>query len=115
MSSTPWDWDYLIHRHLSGEELTEEQRVALNERLRKFPRLRKRLAEMAFEQIQFRDLRGVAEPVPLVESEPEVREAAAAPLLKPRPSVRRPWILPAAAAAFFLAIVVRSGERRVGK
>ena len=59
MSQTPWDWDYLIHRHLSGGELTEEQRSALNDRLRKFPRLRKRLAEMAFEQTQYRDIRGI--------------------------------------------------------
>jgi hypothetical protein len=28
--SHPWDWDFLIHRHLAGEELTEEQPTELN-------------------------------------------------------------------------------------
>jgi len=105
--SHPWDWDFLIHRHLAGEELTEEQRTALNERLRKFPRLRKRLAEMAFEQSNLRDALTVSEAVPiLIVPEP----AAAAPLLKPSPELvgpkTRPWILPVAAAAACLAIIV---------
>jgi ferric-dicitrate binding protein FerR (iron transport regulator) len=108
--SHPWDWDFLIHRHLAGEELTEEQRTALNERLRKFPRLRKRLAEMAFEQANLRDALTVSEAVPiLIVSEP----AAAAPLLKPSPELvgpkPRPWILPVAAAAACLAIIVGIG------
>ena len=64
--SHPWDWDFLIHRHLAGDELTEEQRTALNERLRKFPRLRKRLAEMAFEQANLRDALTVSEAVPIL-------------------------------------------------
>jgi ferric-dicitrate binding protein FerR (iron transport regulator) len=104
--SHPWDWDFLIHRHLAGEELTEEQRTALNERLRKFPRLRKRLAEMAFEQANLRDALTVSEAVPIL----IVPEPAAAPLLKPAPELTgprpRPWILPVAAAAACLAIIV---------
>lgn len=104
--SHPWDWDYLIHRHLVGEELSEDQRTALNERLRKFPRLRKRLAEMAFEQANLRDALAVSEAMPII----IVPETAAAPLLKPSPElvgrVRRPWILPAAAAAACFAIIV---------
>jgi len=106
MSEIRWDWDFLIHRHLSGEELTEEQRRALNDRLRKFPRLRKRLAEMAFEQVQFRDIRGVSEPVPILIVGPDAHEPATAPLLKPAAAVRRPWILPAVAAAACLALIV---------
>jgi ferric-dicitrate binding protein FerR (iron transport regulator) len=106
MSEIRWDWDFLIHRHLSGEELTEEQRRALNDRLRKFPRLRKRLAEMAFEQVQFRDIRGVSEPVPILILGPDAQEPATAPLLKPAAAVRRPWILPAVAAAACLALIV---------
>jgi len=106
--SHPWDWDFLMHRHLAGEELTEEQRTALNERLRKFPRLRKRLAEMAFEQANLRDALTVSEAVPiLIVPEPE---KAAAPLLKPLPMPTdrnsRPWILPIAAAAACLAIML---------
>lgn len=104
--SHPWDWDYLIHRHLAGEELTEEQRAALNERLRKFPRLRKRMAEMAFEQANLRDALTVSEAVPIL----IVPETAAAPLLKPSAELvarpRRPWILPAVAAAACLAITI---------
>jgi len=116
MSQTPWDWDFLIHRHLSGEELTEEQRSALNERLRKFPRLRKRLAEMAFEQTQYRDIRGISEPVPILILGPDAHEPAAAPLLKPAPvsapnpapspAPQRPWIVPAVAAAACFAIIL---------
>ena len=106
MSQTPWDWDYLIHRHLSGGELTEEQRSALNDRLRKFPRLRKRLAEMAFEQTQYRDIRGISEPVPILILEADAHEpVVAAPLLKPMAVVRRPWIMPTVAAAACLAII----------
>jgi ferric-dicitrate binding protein FerR (iron transport regulator) len=105
MSQTPWDWDYLIHRHLSGEELTEEQRSALNERLRKFPRLRKRLAEMAFEQTQFRDIRGVSEPVPILILGADAHDPVPAPLLKPMAAPRRPWIVPAVASAACLAII----------
>lgn len=103
--SHPWDWDFLIHRHLAGEELTEEQRTALNERLRKFPRLRRRLAEMAFEQANLRDALTVSEAVPIL----IVPEPAAAPLLKPAPERvgprSRPWILPVAAAAACFAII----------
>jgi len=103
--SHPWDWDFLIHRHLAGEELTEEQRTALNERLRKFPRLRKRLAEMAFEQANLRDALTVSEAVPIL----IVPQPAAAPLLKPSPELigpkPRPWIVPIVAAAACLAII----------
>src|SRR5262245_12048462 len=104
--SHPWDWDFLIHRHLAGDELTEEQRTALNERLRKFPRLRKRLAEMAFEQANLRDALTVSEAVPiLIVPEPA---PAPAPLLKPSPDLvrRRAWMVPVAAAAACLAIMV---------
>jgi ferric-dicitrate binding protein FerR (iron transport regulator) len=102
--SHPWDWDFLIHRHLVGAELTEEQRTALNERLRKFPRLRKRMAEMAFEQANLRDALTVSEAVPIL----IVPEPAPAPLLKPLPPAdlkQRPWILPVVAAAACLAIM----------
>ena len=115
-----WDWDFLIHRHLAGEELTEEQRAALNERLRKFPRLRSRLAEMAFEQANLRDALTVSEAIPIL----IVPEPAPAPLLKPLPAEAlakagpaaapamkiaprpRPWILPVAAAVACFAIMV---------
>jgi ferric-dicitrate binding protein FerR (iron transport regulator) len=106
MSEIRWDWDLLIHRHLSGEELTDEQRRALNGRLRKFPRLRRRLAEMAFEQVQFRDIRGVSEPVPILIVGADAREPATAPLLKPAAIVRRPWILPAVAATACFALII---------
>jgi len=70
-----WDWDYLIHRHLEGG-LTEEQRRVLNDALVADARLRRRLAEMAFEQAAWR------------ESEVGVAGGAAAPLLKPAPRSR---------------------------
>ncbi|MBV8879983.1 MAG: hypothetical protein JO332_08475, partial [Planctomycetaceae bacterium] len=45
MKPIPWDWDYLIHRHLEGG-LTEEQARALNARLISHPALRRHLAEL---------------------------------------------------------------------
>ncbi|RPH40587.1 MAG: hypothetical protein EHM91_10950, partial [Planctomycetota bacterium] len=114
--SHPWDWDYLMHLHLSGQELTEEQRTALNERLRKFPRLRRRLAEMAFEQAAMRDALQVSEAVPILIISPEAPEAskqpAAAPLLKPLPPpepLREPRyrrLIPVVAAAILLIGIV---------
>jgi anti-sigma factor RsiW len=53
MKLTPWDWDYVIHRHLEGG-LTDEQLRALNHRLAEDPALRRRLAELAFEQVALR-------------------------------------------------------------
>lgn len=74
-----WDGDYLIHRHLEGS-LTEEQRRALNEALAGEPRLRRRLAELAFEQAAWLKNSGLGVP------ELEIAGGAAAPLLKPRPT-----------------------------
>ncbi len=110
--SHPWDWDFLMHLHLSGQELTEEQRTALNERLRKFPRLRRRLAEMAFEQATMRDALQVSEAMPILILPPEAPKEAAAPLLKPLPPpelVKEPRyrrLVPAVAAAIFLCAIV---------
>lgn len=71
MKPAPWDWDYLIHRHLEGG-LTDEQARALNARLVEEPALRRRLAELAFDRV------ALGEPAAdLVGSGP-------APLLKPR-------------------------------
>ena len=78
MKPIPWDWTYLIHRHLEGG-LTAEQRRVLNEGLVADPRLRRRLAELAFEQAAWREAPGIG--VPKV----GVAGAAAAPLLKPAP------------------------------
>jgi ferric-dicitrate binding protein FerR (iron transport regulator) len=110
--SHPWDWDYLIHLHISGQELTEEQRTALNERLRKFPRLRRRLAEMAFEQAAMRDALQVSEAVPILILPQEAPKPAAAPLLKPLPppepakEPRSRRLVPVVAAAILLIGIV---------
>ena len=69
MKPTPWDWDYLIHRHLEGG-LTHEQARALNGRLAEDPALRLRLAALAFERSAW----GV----------PAADLVATAPLLKPQ-------------------------------
>lgn len=71
-----WDWTYLIHRHLEGD-LTEEQRRVLNDGLVADPRLRRRLAELAFEQAVWREAPGVGA------GKVGVAPGAAAPLLKP--------------------------------
>jgi hypothetical protein len=47
--------DLLIHRHLDGT-LSEEEAGALDGRLRSDPRARRRLAEMAFDHAQLREL-----------------------------------------------------------
>jgi hypothetical protein len=78
MMPIPWDWTYLIHRHLEGG-LTEEQRRVLNEGLISDPRLRRLLAELAFEQAVWREAPGIGTP------EVGVAGGAAAPLLKPAP------------------------------
>jgi anti-sigma factor RsiW len=70
MKPAPWDWDYLIHRHLEGG-LTDEQSGALNHRLAEDPALRRRLAELAFEQVALGE--PAADPV----------GSGPAPLLKP--------------------------------
>jgi ferric-dicitrate binding protein FerR (iron transport regulator) len=113
--SHPWDWDYLMHLHFSGQELTEEQRTALNDRLRKFPRLRRRLAEMAFEQAAMRDALQVSEAMPILILPPEAPKPVAAPLLKPLPPssgtepAREPRyrrLVPVVAAAILLAGII---------
>ncbi len=77
MRPTPWDWDFVIHRHLEGG-LTDEQARALNHRLAEDPALRRRLAEMAFEQVALRE--PAADPV----------GGGPAPLLRPAvPKIRR--------------------------
>lgn len=108
--SHPWDWDYLMHRYFAGEELTEEQRTALNERLRRFPRLRKRFAEMAFEQASLRDALAVSEAIPILIVPKAAEEPVAAPLLKPLPPAETKaaprWIMPVAAAAIVLVSIL---------
>jgi ferric-dicitrate binding protein FerR (iron transport regulator) len=111
--SHPWDWDYLLHLHFSGQELTEEQRTALNERLRKFPRLRRRLAEMAFEQAAMRDALQVSEAMPILIIPPDApKQPVAAPLLKPLPApepAREPRyrrLVPVVSAAILLIGIV---------
>jgi hypothetical protein len=78
MKPIPWDWTYLIHRHLEGG-LTEEQRRVLNDALVADPRLCRRLAELAFEQAVWREVPGIRV------REVGVADGAAAPLLKPAP------------------------------
>ena len=77
MKPISWDWDYLIHRHLEGAA-TGEQRRALNERLKIDTRLRRRLAELAYEQALYRVLLGGRDPGRVLGS-----PSLAAPLLKP--------------------------------
>src|SRR5258706_14975362 len=71
MKPTPWDWDFLIHRHLEGG-LTAEQAGALNGRLAEEPALRRRLAALAFER------------VPLGVPAADLVGGGPAPLLKPQ-------------------------------
>ena len=78
MKPIAWDWTYLIHRHLEGG-LTEEQRRVLNDGLVADPRLRRRLAELAFEQAAWRQAPGIGA------REVGVADGAAAPLLKLAP------------------------------
>jgi anti-sigma factor RsiW len=80
MKPVPWDWDYLIHLHFEGS-LTEEQGRALNARLRSDSRLRRRLAELAFEQALLAEGLGGSDLRPSLAAE----RPAAAPLLKPAP------------------------------
>lgn len=49
------DWDVLIHRHLEGT-IGEDEARALSDRLASDPALRRRLAEMAYDQAQLRDV-----------------------------------------------------------
>ena len=77
MKPISWDWDYLIHRHLEGAA-TGEQRRALNERLKIDARLRRRLAELAYEQALYGVLLGGRDPGRVLGS-----PSLAAPLLKP--------------------------------
>ena len=82
MKPIAWDWTYLIHRHLEGG-LTEEQRRVLNDGLVADPRLRRRLAELAFEQAVWRETPGIGV------REVGVAGGASAPLLKPAPKVSK--------------------------
>ena len=82
MKPIPWDWTYLIHRHLEGG-LTEEQRRVLNDALVADPKMRRRLAELAFEQAVWREASGIGA------REVGVAGGAAAPLLKPAPKSTR--------------------------
>lgn len=78
--------DVLIHRYLDGA-LDAEGAAALEEALRRDPAARRRLAEMAFDHLELRDL---------------VRtDAKAPPARRPRPA----WAAPLAAAAIILVAV----------
>jgi hypothetical protein len=80
------DADRLIHRHLEGD-LSEEDSAALGARLKSDPGFRRRLAEMAFDRAQMKDvlskLPGAVEPA----------------------RVSRRGLLPMAAAAIIVAAV----------
>ena len=86
MKPMPWDWDYLVHRHLEGG-LTDEQSLALNSRLAEDPALRRRLAELSFEQVVLSepaaDLVGTG-PAPLLKPAPRRRSRRPARRRKPR-------------------------------
>ena len=82
------DADRLIHRHLEGD-LSEEDSAALGARLKSDPAFRRRLAEMAFDRAQMKD---VLSKLPV-----------AAPAETPR-MARRAY-LPMAAAAIIVAAV----------
>ena len=74
MKPIAWDWDFLIHRHLEGA-LAGEDRKALLEKLRIDARLRRRLAEMAFEGALYPALLGGSElrpPLPSKVSRPRL-------------------------------------------
>lgn len=83
MKPIAWDWDFLIHRHLEGV-LAGEARNALVERLRVDPRLRRRLAELAFEGALYPSLLGGSELRPALPP-----QSLTAPLLKPAPGRKR--------------------------
>ncbi len=87
------DGDRLIHRYLEGLLSGEEARL-LNERVKADPRVRRRLAEMAFDTVQFREG---------VEAGPAVRPEA-----PPAPARPAWWSGPrsslAAAAIILLAV-----------
>ncbi len=78
MKPAPLDWDVLIHHHLEGL-LTAEEGRALGQALRIDSRLRRRLAEMAYDQVVLGEL-AAGERLPQA-----TRETLAAPLLKPAP------------------------------
>ena len=83
MKPIAWDWDFLIHRHLEGG-LVGEARKAFLEKLRLDPRLRRRLAELAFEGALYPTVLGGSELRPALLS-----QSLVAPLLKPAPGRRR--------------------------
>ncbi len=88
------DWDLLIHRHLEGD-LGEEEARALSERVAADPALRRRLAEMAFDQAQLRDV---------LETERAV-ETGACPIAPPAREPAR-WSRGSLAAAASILVAV---------
>ena len=92
MTAAVRDWDLLLHRHLEGA-LTEEEGRALSARLLADAPLRRRLAEMAFDQAQYREIFQTAESEPIVML--PAREA---------PPARSGKLLAVAAAALFLVV-----------
>jgi hypothetical protein len=88
---TSEDADLLIHRHLEGA-LSEADAAALGLLLRTDPAFRRRLAEMAFERAQMKDVLSAG-------------ATEAVPTIAPAPRVPRRALLPMAAAAIILASV----------
>ncbi len=88
---TTGDADLLIHRHLEGA-LSEPEAAALEARLKADPAFRRRLAEMAFDRAQMRE----------VLSAPA---AGAVPAMPAAPRVSKRALLPMAAAAIIVASV----------
>lgn len=86
----PDEGDLLIHRHLEGA-LSEEEAAALGARVKSDPAFRRRMAEMAFDRAQMKDVlsAGGTGAVPVVAT----------------PRIPRRALLPMAAAAIILASV----------
>jgi hypothetical protein len=109
MKPSGTDWDLLIHRHLDGT-LSEAELRVFDGRLKSDSRLRRRLAEMAFDQNQLSDLLAESGPVPIVVLPPDAREPVearpVAPLLRPALPTRRriPRRLLMGAAAVLLCV-----------
>jgi ferric-dicitrate binding protein FerR (iron transport regulator) len=92
------DLDLLIHRHLEGT-LSPGEAVALRERLRTDAAARRRLAEMAFDHVQLKELLA---PAPLVV--PESPEEPAEPPARALPPWSK-WHF-AAAASILVAVTI---------
>ncbi|HLF94092.1 MAG TPA: hypothetical protein VJB14_11585 [Planctomycetota bacterium] len=91
------DGDLLIHRHLEGD-LGEEEARALSERVAADPVFGRRLAEMAYDQAQLRDV---------LETEKAV-ETGACPIAAAAPPAREPsrWSRGSLAAAASILVAV---------